>query len=206
MTHKDIYTKFLIEYDKANVTSSYPSLTEYEAATILDKAYLALIGQKVTGNNVRRAPFEADTKSVSDLQPLVKTVFIEPLYRHTSADNSICFNLPDNFMYYVSGYVGFNNDKLTVQLINHEVADKFKVTAVNRPWIKNTVSYIENDQIILLYDNYKYDNNSTVDNLSITYIKRPKSFVAEGVTQETPVQHGRFILNSSQLNGTDTIG
>ena len=49
MTHSDIYTKFMIEYDKANITSSYPSLTEYEIATILDKAYLALIAQKYTG-------------------------------------------------------------------------------------------------------------------------------------------------------------
>ena len=76
MTHKDIFTKFMIEYDKANVTSSYPSLTEYEIATFLDKAYMALIAQKVTGNNVRRAPFEADIKSISDLQPLVTTVRI----------------------------------------------------------------------------------------------------------------------------------
>lgn len=45
MTHSDIYTKFMIEYDKANMTSSYPSLTKYEIATILDKAYLALIAQ-----------------------------------------------------------------------------------------------------------------------------------------------------------------
>lgn len=180
MTHKDIYTKFLIEYDKANVTSSYPSLTEYEAATILDKAYLALIGQKVTGNNVRRAPFEADIKSVSDLQPLVRTIYKDPLYAHPSAINSVCFNLPDDFMYYVSGYAGFNSDKLTVKLLNHDVAERFKVTAVNKPWIKNTVAYIENDQIILLYDNYKYNNNATVDNLCVTYIKRPKSFVGEG--------------------------
>lgn len=48
MTHSDIYTKFMIEYDKANITSSYPSLTKYEIATILDKAYLALIAQKYT--------------------------------------------------------------------------------------------------------------------------------------------------------------
>jgi hypothetical protein len=43
MTYENIYQKFMIEYDKAGITSSYPSLTEYEAATILDKAYLALI-------------------------------------------------------------------------------------------------------------------------------------------------------------------
>ncbi len=73
MTHKDIYTKFMIEYDKANVTSSYPSLTEYEVATFLDKAYNALLAQKVTGNNMRRAGFEYDTKAISDIQPLVIT-------------------------------------------------------------------------------------------------------------------------------------
>ena len=42
-SHKNIYIKFMIEYDKANVTSSYPSLTEYEVANFLDKAYNALI-------------------------------------------------------------------------------------------------------------------------------------------------------------------
>ena len=71
MTHKDIKTKFMIEYDKANVTSSYPSLTDYEIATLLDKAYNALIAQKVIGNNIRRSGFETDIKSISDLQPLV---------------------------------------------------------------------------------------------------------------------------------------
>jgi hypothetical protein len=43
MTQNDIYTRFMIEYDKANVTSSYPSLTPIEIAIILNKAYLALM-------------------------------------------------------------------------------------------------------------------------------------------------------------------
>ena len=73
MTYADIKKKFLIEYDKANVTSSYPSLTDYEIATILDKAYLALIAEKVTGNNPRRQDFEGDVKAISDLQKLIST-------------------------------------------------------------------------------------------------------------------------------------
>lgn len=73
MTYADIKKKFLIEYDKANVTSSYPSLTDYEIATILDKAYLALIAEKVTGNNPRRQVFEGDVKAISDLQKLITT-------------------------------------------------------------------------------------------------------------------------------------
>jgi hypothetical protein len=72
MTHADIFTKFMIEYDKANITSSYPSLTDYEIATVLDKAYLALIAQKFTGNNSRQMAFEGDIKAIEDVRPLIK--------------------------------------------------------------------------------------------------------------------------------------
>lgn len=78
MTHNDIYTKFMIEYDKANITSSYPSLTEYEIATILDKAYLAIIAQKLTGNNTRKASFESDTKAIEDIRPLETFTTLTP--------------------------------------------------------------------------------------------------------------------------------
>ena len=88
MTHKDIKTKFLIEYDKANVTSSYPSLTDYEIATILDKAYNALIAQKFTGNNTRSVAFEGDIKSMQDLSPLITTkrLFLDQTENRDFAD------------------------------------------------------------------------------------------------------------------------
>lgn len=128
MTYGDIYTKFLIEYDKENITSSYPSLTPYEIATILDKAYLALIAQKVTGNNPRRAAFEADTKAIEDLRPLIKVfintdetthveVGIKPIMTNETptnhvkvsinASNMISYNLEDisDFLYYVQSTI-----------------------------------------------------------------------------------------------------
>ena len=74
MTHNDIYTKYMIEYDKANITTSYPSLTDYEIATVLDKAYLALIAEKLIGNNTRRSAFESDIKAVEELRQLVTTL------------------------------------------------------------------------------------------------------------------------------------
>ena len=100
MTHKDIYTKFMIEYDKANVTSSYPSLTEYEVATVLDKAYNTLIAQKVTGNNVRRAGFESDTKSIADIEPLIRRIS-RTLSQDSEVSNAKKASLPNDMLYFI---------------------------------------------------------------------------------------------------------
>lgn len=109
MTYSDIYTKFLIEYDKQNITSSYPSLTVYEIATLLDKAYLALIAQKLTGNNPRRAPFEIDIKAIEDLRPLITTTSIseDTNQNYSAASNIKVYKLPidDGFLYYVSSTI-----------------------------------------------------------------------------------------------------
>lgn len=181
MTHNEIYTKFMIEYDKANVTSSYPSLTPIEIATILNKAYLALIAQKVTGNNPRQATFESDSKAISDVQPLVVTTGSSPSGQHSSASNSKQYSLPDNFMYYISGVVDLFGNKAPVVLLSHENAQKFKQTVSNRPWIKNAVAYIENNQIIVLYDNVDNMNHNAGDpgTFYITYVKQPSMFDGE---------------------------
>ena len=109
LKHKDIYTKFMIEYDKANVTSSYPSLTEYEVATVLDKAYNALIAQKVTGNNVRRVSFESDIKSISDIQPLIKTNSYGVYKDSNMPENVRYYQLPQDFLYYVQSNIEVGN-------------------------------------------------------------------------------------------------
>lgn len=178
MTHNEIYTKFMIEYDKANVTSSYPSLTPTEIATILNKAYLALIAQKVTGNNPRQAAFESDSKSISDIQPLVVTTGVSSAGEHSSAINSRWYSLPSGFMYYISGTVEIFGNKAPVTLLSHENAQKFKQTVSNRPWIKNAVAYIENNQIIVLYDNVENMNHSAgaPGAFYITYVKQPSAF------------------------------
>lgn len=180
MAHNDIKKKFLIEYDKANVTSSYPSLTDEEIATILNKSYLALIAQKLTGNNLRQAPFEADIKAISDIQELLTTADQSVTTGTTTATNSAVYSLPSNFLYYVSGVVDLGVGNATVALISHENAQKFKQTISNRPWIKNAVAYIEGDKIIVLYDNYTTEGiTQRVPGVyKITYIKEPTKFTS----------------------------
>lgn len=188
MTHNDIYTKFMIEYDKANVASSYPSLTEYEIATILDKAYNALIAQKFTGNNPRRSSFESDNKSISDLQPLIKT---DVCTGSLDSANSFSANLPDGFLYYISSCIEHTisekskpMDELTVRIINvklvdHNTANKFLISPTNLPWVKTPVCYIEGNEITVIYDPMMQDLETDV---YVTFIKKPNTFVKENLT------------------------
>lgn len=172
MTYKDIHKKYMIEYDKENVTSSYPSLTTYEIATILDKAYLALIAQKLTGNQ-QRVPFEGDIKAIEDVRNLIASKKISKSNTTLPIDNAVIYKLSD-ILYFLTALVLIDGKLVTTNLVNHEIAKNFMHTATNRPWIKNSVCYIEGDNLIVLYDDYSHKN---VGDLQFTYIKQPDKFV-----------------------------
>lgn len=172
MTYKDIHKKYMIEYDKENVTSSYPSLTTYEIATILDKAYLALIAQKLTGNQ-QRIPFEGDIKAIEDVRNLIASKKISKSNTTLPIDNAVIYKLSD-ILYFLTALVLIDGKLVTTNLVNHEIAKNFMHTTTNRPWIKNSVCYIEGDNLIVLYDDYSHKN---VGDLQLTYIKQPDKFV-----------------------------
>ena len=140
MTHKDIYTKFMIEYDKANVTSSYPSLTEYEVATVLDKAYNALIAQKITGNNTRRIGFEMDLKSIEDLSPLIRQKQEVISYNTNIAPNVVVSKLPEDCLYFLDAYLRFNLNvnkyETNVELVQKANCDFEIVAPLAGAWIE----------------------------------------------------------------------
>ena len=195
MTHKDIYTKFVIEYDKANVTSSYPSLTEYEIATVLDKAYNALIAQKITGNNYRRSMFESDVKSIADLEPLVQREYIN-MTADDRVSNSVKGSLPESMLYYVTAYMkqdtitrlsdsteesydpadGEDVRSLQIKLVSHDMATKFFASPHNIPWVKDPVCYIEDKKLHVIYDPI---NKPLINQVDVVYIKIPNTFVKD---------------------------
>lgn len=178
LKHSDIITKFKIEYDKADIASSYPSLTNYEIATILDKAYLALINQKAVGNNPRRMAFEGDMKAIEDIRPLLVTTTEQYKTKSTYVQNCFIFDTPEDMLYFVQGTVKLAKNgqwkKQTVQLISHSDAVAFYRTENNIPWIKNAVITLEADGIHLLYDDYTY---SVPKDLNVLYIKKPNLFL-----------------------------
>ena len=152
MTYKDIYTKFLIEYDKADVSSSYPSLTNEEIAAILDKAMYALIAQKITGNNPRKVALDMDSKAMSDIAPLIKYFDTKKSDDESliKANNELLFKFGDNGTprYLLDGIIKYNDtDKEVVNLTTSLISDKFKETVHNKPWIKQPIMYIQSSNL-----------------------------------------------------------
>lgn len=206
MTHADIIKKFMIEYDKADITTSFPSLTKYEIATILDKAYFALIAQKFTGANPRRAGFESDAKAIEDVRPLItrSSNLIQDTTLTNIASNEYVFSLPQSLLYFIEGGIKYtgehsaiddqDHDYHNVIMVPHTVANKYKSTATNMPWVKDPVCYLEDTKLHVLVDPYLRKKSNThsvatqdgfVDeyieptpSCFVVYLKKPTLFTA----------------------------
>ena len=219
MTHKDIYTKFMIEYDKAQITSSYPSLTKYEIATILDKAYLALIAQKLTGNNIRGVAFEGDIKAIEDIRPLIIENIFKQKGKGQFTSNEYIYKLPEDMLYYISSLVKTQSYTTAidskqhiiqnVDLISHEDANKFRSTYTNLPWMQNPVGFIEGEDLHVLIDPYENKNSGNASlQLLGTYIKSPAKFAlpydgsiyTEAKYTISDIQSQDVIVNTGTVN------
>lgn len=179
MTYKDVYNKFMIEYDKADISSSYPSLTIYEVATLLDKATLALIAQKVTGNNPRQTSMDIDMKSISDLQSIIvnKEVNFENDTNTTGISNLHILNpYLDDLLYPIHIIINGGYTKI-IKFIPSIYADKFYRTLNNDPWIKSPVAYMSDGSIYVLHSD---DDSDFFENQELRfpmlYIKKPDKF------------------------------
>lgn len=207
MTYNDIYKNFLIEYDKADVSSSYPSLTNEEIAVILDKAMYALIAQKVTGNNPRKVALDMDSKAMSDIAPLIDTWALTQSTDNTDssiANNEFVYVYDDGVIppvYILGGKITYtdkqketgkaegskdtNKYEETVQLLTSVIADKFKETVHNKPWIKEPIMYVQRENttskedtcIHILIDSSK--GKITNSSLHIRGIMMPTSFAQQ---------------------------
>lgn len=191
MTYNDIYKKFLIEYDKADVSSSYPSLTNEEIAAILNKAMHALIAQKVTGNNPRKVALDMDSKAMSDIAPLIKYFDTNYLASGDSeslvtANNELLFKFGDTGTprYLLDGIIKYNDsDKEVVNLTTSLISDKFKETIHNKPWIKQPIMYIQSsnsndgDEVIHVFvDSRHIDKENLNPQLYIRGVYMPSEF------------------------------
>lgn len=201
MTYRDVYNKFMIEYDKADISSSYPSLTIYEVATLLDKATLALIAQKVTGNNPRQTAMDIDMKSISDLQSIIinKQVDFDISTYNTMGISNLHILTPYlNDLLYPIHIVANGDYTKIIKFIPSIYADKFYKTHNNHPWIKSPVAYMSNGSIYVLHSDDDSDFfDKQILKLPMLYIKKPDKFTVNLMDKTGQKQEQKFPLSDN---------
>ena len=125
--------------------------------------------------------------------------------------NYIWTYLPNDFLYFVGCDIKkeFNAQKqnapidqndqsstiyrrMPVKLVSHEIAEGFKASASNIPWIKTPVCCIESDggskpMLYIYFDSY---DKPFTDFCAITYIKKPNRFVKD--LEDSPEKYQSF--------------
>lgn len=179
-THSDLHQIFRVEYDKANVISSYPSFLSEEIDVWLNKGYRTLITRMFAGNNVRQIGFEGDTKNMSDLQSLVKQTLVTSFTSVDGINNCVTFSTSSlqNFLYFITGILKMSNGSiLEAKLSTHEAAKKASETAINKPWLPNPIITLHDNKINVYYDtnmNPKKGSIHDLGGLIVTYCAQPK--------------------------------
>lgn len=224
MTRDQLHIAFKIAMDKNSKSVAFggcPAFLPEEIDYWLNLALYQEINTKFTGNNATKVAFEGTTKRTHDLEGLIRTDKAVSAVKEANINRCALNDLfNSNRMLFVDAVLNYNDQKANVVLVSHQVAQKFRKTHDNNPWIETPVGVIEDNTLYIYYDAISMESNTyTVD---ITYIKTPtkiEQLPTEGMT-EIPeyMQHevvnravelaledieSRRVQTKSQLNQVD---
>lgn len=189
MTREEFHTFFKVAMDKNAQGIAFggcPAFLPEEIDYWLNLALYNVVLSKYAGKNEKSITFEKSVKRTHDLEGLVCTDKNCTAYADGTTDNGIYIEADTNKtrMLFVSARVNTKKDgvkvsQAIVQLVAHEVAELYKQTYNNVPWVENPVGVLEKNRLYIyldpvLYkdalDKKKTDVTVTVD---ITYLRYP---------------------------------
>lgn len=182
MTREEVLNKFKVLIDKnAGVAfGGYPAFIDTEIDMFISQAMREVISNKYTGTQ-NQAGFEANDKRIADLQGLVGTALILTP-KETSISNAVAFELPMDFWFYVDAYVKINGSTVyQVELTTHDIAKNFAVTHDNDPYIPVAKAVLEENNIVVYYDNHLV---KSINGLAMSYIYTPVIFTEDVLAKE----------------------
>lgn len=177
MTVQELHKNFKVQMDKNAESVAFggcPAFLPEEIDLFLNQAYIEVISNKFTGNNVIQKSFEEGTKRVSDLQNLIKTDKEVAATRGEANTISISnFSEGTNTrLFFVDCILHFDDQITPCILIEHANTREFLQKYNNTPWIPVPVAVLEDDTLKIYFDPIEMEaTNYTVD---ITYIKYPE--------------------------------
>lgn len=195
MTVSEIHKAFKVIMDKnaeAVAFGGCPAFLPEEIDLFLNQAFIEIVSNKFTGQNILQVPFEGSVKRVADLEGLVKT---DTNISLTATPNTNVLTLDDfsnsgTRMFYVTSILHFNNSSSICVLVSHEDARRFLKTYNNDPWIDTPVSTLENNRLKIMIDTYTMEDPYTMD---ITYVSFPPRIDSTEPTTDITVVPDRVL-------------
>ena len=175
MIVSEIHKAFKVMMDKnaeAVAFGGCPAFLPEEIDLFLNQAFIEIISNKFTGQNVLQTPFEGSVKRVADLESLVKTDKGISLALDSSTNVLTLENFSNTGkrMFYVTSVLHFNNTSSTCILVSHDDARKFLKTYNNDPWVDTPVATLEDNKLKVMIDTHSMNSPYTID---ITYVSFP---------------------------------
>lgn len=174
MTRDQLHIAFKIAMDKNSKSVAFggcPAFLPEEIDYWLNQGLYQEINTKFSGNNSLKVAFEGSIKRTHDLEGLLCT---DSVIAEKDDTTNRCYvtNLYDGKrMFFVDAVLKYGQNNAVVKLVSHEVAQKFRKTYDNNPWIETPVCVIEDNTIYIYYDDISMKSDSY--SVDITYIKQP---------------------------------
>lgn len=174
MTRDQLHIAFKIAIDKNSQSVAFggcPAFLPEEIDYWLNQGLYQEINTKFSGNNSLKVAFEGSIKRTHDLEGLLRTDNVIAT-KDTTTNRCYVTNLYNGQrMFFVDAILKFGNNSANVQLVSHEVAQRFRQTHDNNPWIETPVCVIEDNTLYVYYDTISMQ--SDLYSIDITYIKEP---------------------------------
>lgn len=174
MTRDQLHIAFKIAMDKNSSSVAFggcPAFLPEEIDYWLNQGLYQEINTKFSGNNATKIAFEGSVKRTHDLERLIRTDKVSAT-KDTTTNRCYVTNLYNGSrMFFIDAVLNFNGKCANVKLVNHDVAQKFRKTHDNNPWIEIPVCVIEDNTLYVYYDDI--DMQATDYVVDITYVKTP---------------------------------
>lgn len=175
MTRDQLHIAFKIAIDKNSQSIAFggcPAFLPTEIDYWLNLALYQEINTKFTGNNATKVAFEGSTKRTHDLENLIRTDNAVAATKEAGINRCYIANLfSDKRMFFIDATLNFDDKKANVTLVSHTIAQRFKKTHDNNPWVETPVGVIEDNTLYIYYDDVSMNSNTY--SVDITYVKYP---------------------------------
>lgn len=189
MTREEFHTFFKVAMDKNAQGIAFggcPAFLPEEIDYWLNLALYNVVLSKFAGKSDKSITFEKSVKRTHDLEGLIRTDKDCSTYSDNTTQNGVYIeaNTNQTRMLFVSARVNLkeNSKKVSqaiVQLVTHEVAELYKQTYNNVPWVENPVGVLEKNRLYIYLDPVIYADAldttkpTITTSVDITYLKYP---------------------------------